>query len=252
MLRLAVLAAVGVAAGYLNAISGAGSLITLPALVFTGLDASAANATNRIAILFQNASTLAGYSSGGLRTAGPTLWLLLPAGAGSALGAYVASLLSADSIGVAIALAMVVMLALSFVRAPQSAALDHPRVSAGMVAGFFGIGVYAGFIQAGAGVMILLFLSLAYGINLVIANLLKNVALLAISAIAIAVFALRGLHLDVVRGTVLAASMSAGGFVGARATIKRGEGFIRLMVVIAVTLSAAKLLYDALTGGSGE
>ena len=58
IVQLAVLAVAGLAAGYINAVAGAGSLLTLPALIFTGLDAPAANATNRIAVLFQNAAAI--------------------------------------------------------------------------------------------------------------------------------------------------------------------------------------------------
>jgi len=46
--------AIGSCAGFLNTIAGGGSLLALPFLIFLGLDASVANATNRVAILLQN------------------------------------------------------------------------------------------------------------------------------------------------------------------------------------------------------
>ncbi len=48
--------AVGALAGFVNVFAGGGSTLTLPVLIFAGLDAATANGTNRIAILLQNIS----------------------------------------------------------------------------------------------------------------------------------------------------------------------------------------------------
>ena len=44
----------GVFAGFVNTLAGSGSLITLPLLMFLGLPANVANATNRIGVLAQS------------------------------------------------------------------------------------------------------------------------------------------------------------------------------------------------------
>ena len=49
---------VGIIAGFLNVTAGGGSTLTLPVLIFLGLDSSMANGTNRIAILVQNISAV--------------------------------------------------------------------------------------------------------------------------------------------------------------------------------------------------
>ncbi|MXZ21639.1 MAG: hypothetical protein F4Y84_13735 [Caldilineaceae bacterium SB0665_bin_25] len=49
---LAILA--GIVAGVINTLAGSGSAVTLPMLVFLGLDAGAANATNRIGVIIHN------------------------------------------------------------------------------------------------------------------------------------------------------------------------------------------------------
>ena len=51
--------AVGVASGYLNVLAGGGSVLVLPVLILLGLDGAMANGTNRVAILFQNVSSVA-------------------------------------------------------------------------------------------------------------------------------------------------------------------------------------------------
>jgi uncharacterized membrane protein YfcA len=44
--------------------AGGGSTITLPTLIFLGLDSSRANGTNRIAILIQNISGMVSFKQG--------------------------------------------------------------------------------------------------------------------------------------------------------------------------------------------
>ena len=61
LLSIAVLTCVGVIAGFINVNAGGGSTLTLPALIFLGLDTSVANGTNRIAILLQNVSAVQSF-----------------------------------------------------------------------------------------------------------------------------------------------------------------------------------------------
>ena len=46
--------AIGIIAGLLNVMAGGGSTITLPVLIFLGLDSPLANGTNRLAVFVQN------------------------------------------------------------------------------------------------------------------------------------------------------------------------------------------------------
>src|SRR6056300_937694 len=52
----------GFAAGLINVVAGNGSAITLPLLMWVGLDANAANATNRVGALFQTTSAIGSLS----------------------------------------------------------------------------------------------------------------------------------------------------------------------------------------------
>jgi hypothetical protein len=49
-----ILFGVGTVAGFMNVTAGGGSTLTLPTLIFLGLDVALANGTNRIAIIIQN------------------------------------------------------------------------------------------------------------------------------------------------------------------------------------------------------
>ena len=53
-LEVLLLFGVGIITGFINVMAGGGSTITLPVLIFLGLDSSVANGTNRIGLLSQN------------------------------------------------------------------------------------------------------------------------------------------------------------------------------------------------------
>ena len=59
--HLALLFGVGAIAGFINVNAGGGSTLTLPTLIFMGLDAALANGTNRVAIFIQNIFAVASF-----------------------------------------------------------------------------------------------------------------------------------------------------------------------------------------------
>src|SRR3989339_1592939 len=52
---------VGIVAGVLNVMAGGGSAITLPMLIFLGLDSPLANGTNRLAVFIQCIATVISF-----------------------------------------------------------------------------------------------------------------------------------------------------------------------------------------------
>jgi uncharacterized membrane protein YfcA len=252
---LVVLGVVGLIAGWINTVAGAGSLLLLPALIFTGLDASAANATNRLGILATTLAAVIGYRRAGLSIGRSEIVLTIAAMIGGGIGSFVATLLAPSQMQIAIVVAMGIMTVLSLVpaRRPKPAAdaqptpappAEMPAPTAWMVLGFVAIGVYGGFLQAGLGIVVLLYLSIAHGVSLVASNVVKSTVTLALTVVAIAVFATRGEQIDLVRGGVLAISSAIGGLAGARSTVALGDRFVRGVVVVAVLASMVKLLLD--------
>jgi uncharacterized membrane protein YfcA len=66
----------------------------------------------------------------------------------------------------------------------------------------------------------------------------------ALTIVALIIFFVDETGVDLQRGLVLAASTSIGAVVGAHEAVKRGEGYIRVILVLAVSVSAIKLLWD--------
>jgi uncharacterized protein len=249
VVQLVLLAVAGLVAGYINSIAGAGSLLTLPALIFTGLDAVSANATNRVAVLFQNAAAVVAFQRAGRGAIRQGLVLAAPSGVGAVAGAWVASHMTDAQLRVCIAVAMVIFLVLSLIPRPASAAAGASptalRLNGASILGFAAIGFYAGFLQAGVGILILLYLALGHRVDFVSGNAIKVVMVLLLAAAALVVFVVEGVPIDPLRGLVLAVATTLGGYLGATAAMRRGERFVRVVLVAAVLASVAKLAWDA-------
>lgn len=253
-LGLALLGLAGLAAGFVNVVAGAGSLLTLPALIFSGLDAVAANATNRIALVPQVSIGLLTLRRRGVRGGGLFALVAPFALVGAMGGALLASVTPPTWIRLAIGVAIVAFLVLSriSVRSGLSplalrSARELPaplRLRLRLV--FVLIGAYGGFLQAGVGILILLTLSRLASFSLLQANVLKLQLGLMVNGLALGVFVWQGLEMSALRAAALAAGTSTGSYLGARATVARGDRLIRTAMTVVLLACTAKFLWDSL------
>lgn len=261
----AVLLAVGFAAGAINTLAGGGSFLTLPALIFLGLPPTLANGTNRVAIVLQNAGASWGFH---LHRVLDWRWALaasIPATAGAALGAWLALVVGDETFKDLLALFMVVI-SLWTLFDPLStrakAATPDPAEAEGvsregvswegvswsaaprarrwgLTAGFFVVGVYGGFVQAGVGFLVLT-ATTAAGFDLVRGNAVKGVAIFFLSLLALGIFASQG-QVDWPTGLILAVGMVSGSQVGVRLTVLKGHRWVRGVVTATILVFAVKL-----------
>ncbi len=238
-----VLFLVGIASGFMNVVAGGGSLLAVPALIFLGLPETVANGTSRIALIVQNVSAVTHYQRAGRldlaalrRLAWPTL---LGAAGGAALGAAMPDhgfrvVLAWIMLGCA----LLVVFSPSYEPALASTSRWRPAVVWPV---FVLVGFYGGFIQAGIGYLLLLSFTAILGMELVSANILKVTLVLLYTPLALLIFIARG-KVSLMPGLVLAAGMGLGGWLAAFATLRRGAGLIKVMLVVAVVLSSLELL----------
>ena len=95
--NLLLLFGVGSIAGFINVNAGGGSSITLPTLIFMGLDGALANGTNRIAIFIQNIFAVASFRKNKMQQFKTSTELSLFTLPGAILGAILASKISSES-----------------------------------------------------------------------------------------------------------------------------------------------------------
>ncbi|HZF28614.1 MAG TPA: sulfite exporter TauE/SafE family protein [Gammaproteobacteria bacterium] len=244
LLLLAAVPITGFAAGFINTLAGSGSLITLPILILLGLPATVANGTNRVGVLLQNAVAVATFRRSGVLDAANTWKLVVPAVAGSALGAALAVDLDEALLRRIIGALMIAMLAVMLLKPERwldEHATGRPARLWVEVPLFFVLGVYGGFIQAGVGIFLIAGLVLAAGFNVLRANALKNLINLLTTAAALVVFVIND-QVDWRVGLLLAVGQAAGAWVAARMAVKRGAPFVRWAVIGIVVLSAGALL----------
>ncbi|MDH5365765.1 MAG: sulfite exporter TauE/SafE family protein [Cyclobacteriaceae bacterium] len=241
----ALIIGVGILAGFINVIAGGGSLISLPILIFLGLPSVIANATNRVAIFFQNVFAVAGFRSKGVSPLPYGTYLSLAAIPGSMVGAFASTKLEDAVFNKVIA---VIMIAVIFVTvlSPKISSNSEERMGfkhqlIGTVVFFF-VGMYGGFIQAGIGFIIIASLVNINHLSLVKTNAIKVFVALVYTAAALGVFIWKGM-INWEYGLSLAVGNATGAWVASRWSVKAGDKWIKRILVIAVTALAIKLWF---------
>ncbi len=234
----------GLFAGFINTMAGGGSVLTLALLIFMGLPAAEANATNRIGVMLQTSSASAGFWRKKVRVFPYALWLGIAATAGAIIGAQFAMDIRGDLFNKILAVVMVfVVFAVVFKPKNLGEGLVEKLSSKNQAVGiftFFIIGIYGGFIQAGVGFVIIAALTFVNGFNLVKVNSIKVFVVMCYTFAAVIVFILE----DAIwwkYGIALACGTSAGGWIGSHVAVAKGDRFIKWILVVVVIAMAVRL-----------
>ncbi|WP_106793025.1 sulfite exporter TauE/SafE family protein [Aquimarina sp. Aq78] len=246
-LLLFILAIIGFIAGVINTIAGGGSLLTLPMLIFMGLPPAVANGTNRIGVFIQSISSIAGFRSKGIKPGSFGIYLGISALVGSLIGAQIAIDIKGDTFNKILAIVMVIVV-LFMVFKPKVDLQNviertHSKHLWISILAFFFIGVYGGFIQAGVGIFILLALTSINYLNLVTSNAVKVLVVFIYTIGALAIFAYNN-QIDYLYGFVLAIGNATGGWIASRWSVKKGDGLVKVFLIIMVIAMAIKLWID--------
>lgn len=235
-LALAVVA--GVACGFLNTAASSGSAVSLPILMFIGLDPISANATNRIPVLLGAISAAVSFQAKRLLRWDLVRLTCVPVTIGSLLGAVLATLLPTRDLGLLITAAVLVALLLLFTRLKQvieQAETRESHFSLREFSVFVLIGGWLGFIVLDGSTYLLLALTLLTGLELITANAVKSALLVPTTIVAMGVFAYAG-ALDLTLGAATGAGSIIGGVAGARlaASPASRRWVFRLLVTVIV------------------
>ena len=111
-----------------------------------------------------------------------------------------------------------------------------------VVLGFFVVGVYGGFIQAGVGFLVLAITTYA-GMDLVRGNAVKLLTVRMLTIISLIVFAGAG-QVDWPRGIALAVGNWAGAVIGVRLAVLKGHKWLQQVVTATVVLFALALWFQ--------
>jgi len=237
----AMLAAGGFVAGVINTLAGGGSMLTVPLLVLLGLPGTVANGTNRIGILAQTVSATWSFEGAGVHALRPALPVLFPLGLGALVGALGAAQLSDQAFEKGFGIVMILLL-LPTLRPPKAKEQVAATPSRGAVHFliFFSIGVYGGAFQAGVGLFLLLALARS-GYDLVTANAIKTLVVIALTAVAVPIFIAHG-QVEWAPALLLSVGFAGGGIAGARFAVRGGDRLIRPVLALSVVALAGRML----------
>ncbi|RKR13258.1 hypothetical protein CLV91_1973 [Maribacter vaceletii] len=237
---------VGFVVGFINTLAGGGSLLSLPVLIFLGLPSNVANGTNRVAIVIQTAIATAGFKSKGVSTFPFNVYLGLAAFLGSIIGANLAVDIKGETFNKILSMVMMVVVFIILFK-PKIKITDlEERVTGkylwiGLIVFFF-FGIYGGFINAGLGFIMILFLHYVNRMNLVRANVTKVMVVFVYMLSALAVFVLND-KVNWKIGLILAIGNGSGAWFASRIAVTKGDGLIKTFLIVMVVIMSIKLWF---------
>ncbi|MEV4201035.1 sulfite exporter TauE/SafE family protein [Micromonospora globbae] len=242
-------------AGWVDAVVGGGGLLLLPALLVAapGVPVATALGTNKLAAIAGTATAAATYAR---RTkvdwgvAGPAAGVaVLSAGVGAALaGAVPAGAYRPVVLVVLLAVAVFVLLRprLGVVAEPRRR--TRARVAAAVGVAGVGIALYDGLIGPGTGTFLVLAFTALVGADFVHGSAMAKVVNAGTNLGALVVFGVTG-HVWWLLGAGMALCNIAGAVLGARMALRRGAGFVRVVLLVVVLALIGKLGYDQWLAG---
>ncbi|MEV1144396.1 TSUP family transporter [Micromonospora sp. NPDC049799] len=252
---LTTLLAAAALAGWVDAVVGGGGLLLLPALLVAapGLPVATALGTNKLAAIAGTSTaavTFARRTKLDWAVAGPSAGLAVCcAGLGAALaGAVPASAYRPVVLVVLVAVALFVVLRprLGVVALPQRR--TRVRVVAVVALAGVGIALYDGLIGPGTGTFLVVAFTALVGADFVQGSAMAKVVNAGTNLGALVVFAATG-HVWWLLGAAMAVCNIAGAVLGARMALRRGAGFVRVVLLVVVFALVAKLGYDQWAAG---
>ena len=242
---LALLFSVATFAGFIDAIAGGGGLLTIPALLATGMPPAIALGTNKLQACGGSFSASLYFVRKKAVNLREILLLIALTFLGAAIGSILVQRIDVQSLKVFLPF-LVLAIGLYFLFAPSIGDDNKKqRISYPLFAVLVGatIGFYDGVFGAAAGSFYTLSFVLLLGFNLTKAVAHAKVLNFTSNLASLIFFLLGGAVIWQV-GIVMMIGQFIGGTLGARMVVTKGKRLIRPMLVTISFLMVAKMLYD--------
>ncbi|MDO6460241.1 TSUP family transporter [Granulosicoccaceae sp. 1_MG-2023] len=240
---LVILPAVALLAGFIDAVAGGGGLLTVPALLMSGMSPAQALATNKLQGTFGTLSAVVTFFRAGhlpLRRLWPAV-VTIAIGAG--LGAWAAQVVTAALLDQVIPVLLIAIAAYYLFSPAAGQAESRQRVSAPVFNSTAApaIGFYDGFFGPGTGAFFSTGNVVLRGHNLLTATAHAKLFNFTSNIASLVVFIAGGQTLWLA-GLLMGAGQIAGALIGSRMVVKRGAGLVRPMLIVMSLLITANLV----------
>lgn len=237
--------AIGFIASFINSIAGGGGgILSIPFLILLGLPPQVAVATNRFGALGMGASTIYQFFRNRKIIFRYIVPLAVISVAGGLIGANILVRIDEEFLGQSVGVLILLVLPVIFLKKEIGTEQKKVSIRSKIAAylSYFFLSVYDSFFGAGSGLVAIFILASMLGMTYLEANGTDKVAWILNALISVVIFASYNL-INYKFGLVLLSGMFVGGYIGASTAIKKGDGFVRIFLTIAIIISAAKLLF---------
>ncbi|MDG2915200.1 TSUP family transporter [Bisgaard Taxon 10/6] len=242
---IGILFVVAMIAGFIDALAGGGGLITIPALLMTGMPPAMALGTNKLQSCGGSFSASLYFIRRKAVDLGAIWFILLCTFTGSAIGSVLIQLVDSSLIKKAIPF-LVLAVGLYFLLTPKLGEEDRrQRLSFRTFAltAAFGLGFYDGFFGPGTGSILSLVFVTLLGFNLTKATAYAKVLNFTSNIASLICFLIGGQIVWSV-GIVMMCGQIVGAHLGAKMVLSKGKRLIRPMVVLMSFVMTAKMAYE--------
>ena len=244
-------------AGWVDAVSGGGGLVQLPALLvgLPGVPPATVLGTNKLSSIIGTSAAARTYRRAAVTDVATAVPMALAAFVGSALGAAVATRLPGTWFR-PLALVLLVVVGLWTLLRPAlgerqdlrwHGGEEHHRHRVAAIVMGAGIGLYDGVFGPGTGTFLVFGLVALLGYSFLNASAIAKIVNVATNLAALIVFGATG-HVLWGLGLAMGVANLTGAVVGARTAVRRGSRFVRVVFLVVVALLLLRLGYDVLRG----
>lgn len=233
----------GILAGYIGAVSASGGLVSISVLVFLGLPVNSAIATNRFSGLGLYAGVLPKFQKAKKIAWGRVRWFIPLAVAGGLIGSNLLLVIDKNILSKVIGillLCMVPVVLLSKKTGVHNKKTSQLQNQLGYFM-YFLMMIYGGFFGGGVGIFLIYTLIYFFGMTYSEAIATYFFPWFILTITVLAVFLFNGLVVYRL-GVPMGAGMYIGGLIGAKHVLRKGDGWVRVILVVMIVASATKLL----------
>lgn len=242
------LLAAGFIAAFIDSVVGGGGLISLPALLMTGLAPGVVLGTNKLASICCSLTSSISFFRSGKMDIGLVKYLFPLSLTGSILGAYTVRLIPSEILKPLVLVMLILVAVYTVLKKDWGDKSTYQGISkkAGVWGGLaaFALGFYDGFFGPGAG-SFLIFVFLMLGFDFVVAAGNAKALNLASNLGAVATFLSAG-SVNYIYGFSMGLAMIIGAVAGSKFAMAKGSAYVKPLFISVTTLLIGKQLWDVL------
>src|SRR5574344_1925139 len=238
----------GVIVGFIHTLSAGGTTLTIALYLAMGLPPQTTNAVNRVGVIIQNLFATSIFAHKKMIDFKKIIPYALATMCGAFLGSLMAVKIDEKVFSFCMGGVLLIMIFILFhKRKPKEITSQTQKIPFKIyllrIAAFMGAGFYGGFIQVGTGFLLIGALTTLLGYDLVKTNAHKVFIMFCYTLVALGIFAFRG-GIETrywIYGLVHALGNIVGAFIATKYALKRGEGFVRVVILVVIVLAALNL-----------